>query len=37
MQEREMMAGRRVGVILCGGNIDTEWFLTVMSGGVPQP
>ena len=37
MQEREMMAGRRVGVILCGGNIDTEWFLTVMSGGVPRP
>jgi threonine dehydratase len=37
MQEREMMSGRRVGVILCGGNIDTEWFLTVMSGGVPRP
>ncbi len=36
MQERERMAGRKVAVILCGGNIDTDWFLTVMSGGVPQ-
>jgi threonine dehydratase len=35
MQERDRMAGRKVGVILCGGNIDTDWFLTVMSGGVP--
>ncbi|MBF9058216.1 threonine dehydratase [Rhodobacterales bacterium HKCCSP123] len=36
MQERETMRGRKVGVILCGGNIDTDWFLTVMSGGVPE-
>ncbi|MBY4892982.1 threonine dehydratase [Rhodobacteraceae bacterium N5(2021)] len=36
MQEKEAMAGKKVGVILCGGNIDTEWFLTVMSGGVPE-
>jgi threonine dehydratase len=36
MQERERMAGRKVGVILCGGNIDTDWFLTVMQGGVPE-
>ncbi|MBK1636370.1 threonine dehydratase [Rhodovulum adriaticum] len=36
MAERDMMAGRRVGVILCGGNIDTDWFVTVMQGGVPQ-
>jgi threonine dehydratase len=35
MQERDRMAGRKVGVILCGGNIDTDWFLTVMQGGVP--
>ncbi len=35
MQERERMAGRKVAVILCGGNIDLEWFLTVMQGGVP--
>ncbi|MGC9419893.1 MAG: threonine dehydratase [Rhodovulum sp.] len=37
MAERGMMAGKRVGVILCGGNIDTDWFVTVMSGGVPTP
>jgi threonine dehydratase len=36
MQERERMADRKVGVILCGGNIDTDWFLTVMQGGVPE-
>lgn len=36
MQEAAMMKGKKVGVILCGGNIDTEWFLTVMSGGTPE-
>ncbi|WP_227284912.1 MULTISPECIES: threonine dehydratase [Paracoccaceae] len=36
MQEKERMNGRKVAVILCGGNIDTEWFLTVLGGGVPQ-
>ncbi|MBN2906037.1 MAG: threonine dehydratase [Rhodobacteraceae bacterium] len=35
MSERAMMAGKRVGVILCGGNIDTDWFVQVMAGGVP--
>ncbi|MDJ0825375.1 MAG: threonine dehydratase [Rhodobacter sp.] len=35
MQDRERMAGKKVAVILCGGNIDTDWFLTVMGGGVP--
>ncbi|SIO37357.1 threonine dehydratase [Rhodovulum sp. ES.010] len=36
MAERGMMAGKRAGVILCGGNIDTDWFLRVMSGGLPD-
>ncbi|MEJ6394289.1 threonine dehydratase [Gymnodinialimonas sp. 2305UL16-5] len=36
MQEKEKMAGKKVGVILCGGNIDTEWFVEVMGGGIPQ-
>ena len=36
MQERDQMAGKRAGVILCGGNIDTDWFLTVLQGGIPQ-
>ncbi|WP_299294733.1 threonine dehydratase [uncultured Tateyamaria sp.] len=35
MQERETMAGRKVGVILCGGNIDTGWFRTVLDGQTP--
>ena len=37
MSEQEAMQGREVAVILCGGNIDTDWFLTVMQGGVPVP
>ena len=37
MSERAQMQGREVAVILCGGNIDTDWFLTVMQGGVPEP
>jgi threonine dehydratase len=36
LQERERMAGRKVAVILCGGNIDRDWFVTVMQGGVPE-
>ncbi len=36
MGEADAMRGREVAVILCGGNIDTEWFLTVMQGGVPE-
>lgn len=36
MQEKDVMAGKKVGVILCGGNIDTDWFLTVLAGGVPE-
>jgi threonine dehydratase len=35
MQERERMRGRKAAVILCGGNIDADWFVTVMQGGVP--
>ena len=36
MKEKDEMAGKKVGVILCGGNIDTGWFETVLSGGVPE-
>ena len=35
MQERDRMRGKRVGVILCGGNIDTGWMQTVLAGGTP--
>ena len=37
MQEARQNKGSEIAVILCGGNIDTDWFLTVMNGGVPKP
>lgn len=37
LQDGGRMAGRRVGVILSGGNIDTGKYATVLSGGVPDP
>jgi len=35
LQEREAMAGRRVAIILCGGNVDSEVFRTVLEGRTP--
>lgn len=35
MQEREMMRGKRVGVILCGGNVDSGVYAQVLSGETP--
>lgn len=32
MQERDAMRGRRVGVVLCGGNVDAEVFARVLGG-----
>lgn len=37
VQERGSMKGRRVGVILSGGNIDAGKFATVLQGGTPSP
>jgi threonine dehydratase len=37
MAERGRMAGKRVGVILSGGNIDADWMATVLQGDTPQP
>ncbi len=37
MVEKDRMAGRKVGVILCGGNIDTPWMIEVLSGRTPVP
>jgi threonine dehydratase len=37
MQERDLMQGKKVGVILGGGNIDTGWFASVLSGKTPEP
>lgn len=37
LQERHKMAGKAVGVILTGGNIDTADFHTVLGQGIPAP
>lgn len=37
MTEARRMQGRRVGVILSGGNIDTAAFATLLAGQTPQP
>jgi threonine dehydratase len=36
LQERDLMRGKTVGVILTGGNIDTGEFTTVLQGKTPQ-
>jgi len=33
MQERDRMAGREVGIVLTGGNVDRDVFAKVLSGG----
>jgi len=35
LQEREKLAGRRVAVVLCGGNIDMPVFRKVLNGETP--
>ena len=35
LHERERMAGKRVGVILCGGNIDRDVFARILTGNTP--
>jgi threonine dehydratase len=35
MQEREAMKGKRVGVILSGGNIDMPKFAEALEGRTP--
>ncbi len=35
MQEKDRMRGKKVGIILSGGNIDTGWFGAVLEGAVP--
>jgi threonine dehydratase len=36
VRERDRMAGKRVGVILSGGNIDADMLRTVLSGQTPD-
>ncbi|MCY3838708.1 MAG: threonine dehydratase [Gammaproteobacteria bacterium] len=37
MEERERQRGKRVAVILSGGNVDGDVFREVLGGGVPEP
>ena len=37
MQERDQMRGKRIGIILSGGNIDADKLALVLTGGVPRP
>lgn len=37
LQEQDRLSGKRVGVILCGGNIDSNWSAEILSGGTPTP
>ena len=37
MKERDAMRGKRVGLVLSGGNIDAGKLALVLSGGVPEP
>ena len=37
LQETPKLQGRKAAVILCGGNIDRDKFLTVLGGGTPSP
>jgi threonine dehydratase len=37
LQERGRMAGKRVGLILSGGNIDADMLRTVLEGRTPAP
>jgi threonine dehydratase len=36
MQERDVMRGKRVALVLSGGNIDREVFTEVLAGGTPR-
>jgi threonine dehydratase len=36
MQERDRMAGKRVGVVVSGGNIDAARYASVLGGVTPQ-
>ena len=37
LKEKDKMRGKRIGLILSGGNIDMDKFATVLNGGTPQP
>ena len=36
LKEKESCAGKKVGLILCGGNVDSDVFASVLNGEVPS-
>jgi len=34
--EKDRLAGKKVGLVLSGGNVDQDWFKLVLAGGTPQ-
>lgn len=36
MQEKTQQKGKKIGVILCGGNIDSDLFLSILKGNTPE-
>jgi threonine dehydratase len=37
LQEKDAMRGKKVGLILCGGNVDSPVFRSVLAGQTPVP
>lgn len=37
LQERDRLSGKRIGLILCGGNVDRRVFREVLDGKTPLP
>lgn len=37
LQEKDANRGKKIGVILCGGNIDADVFAKVLAGETPKP
>lgn len=37
MQDKADLADKKVGVILCGQNIDTDWYAGILAGQTPMP
>jgi len=37
LSEKDDLKGQKVGVILSGQNIDTDWFQQILGGGTPEP
>ena len=37
LQEKEIMHGKNIAVVLTGGNIDADWFAKILNGEIPAP